>query len=68
MGGTPICEGCRYAGTVSDGSCGQQNCWYSCGVCTYNGLDNSGAECAGCVNNGGTNPTPLERMDAIKPQ
>ena len=26
-----------YAGVV--GPCGQQNCWYSCRVCTYNGMD-----------------------------
>ena len=26
-----------YAGVV--GPCGQQNCWYSCTVCEYNGMN-----------------------------
>lgn len=35
------CETCEYAdaGIQGDyGPCGQQNCWYSCTVCSYNGM------------------------------
>ena len=28
----------------TDLPCGQQNCWYSCTVCTYNHMDDCGEE------------------------
>lgn len=40
------CDDCPYnIGDQGDYSpCGQQNCWYSCTVCVYNGLDNCGSD------------------------
>ena len=35
------CETCEYAEANIQGDygpCGQQNCWYSCTVCSYNGM------------------------------
>lgn len=43
------CTECPYNNEFVEGSariagpCGQQNCWYSCEVCEYNGLQ--GKEC-----------------------
>lgn len=39
----PSCEDCGYNIGIEDsasriaGPCGQQNCWYGCTVCEYNG-------------------------------
>lgn len=34
------CEDCDYNIGIQGyyGPCGQQNCWYSCTVCSYNGM------------------------------
>lgn len=36
--------GIRYGFGGVVGPCGQQNCWYSCAVCTYNHMDDCGEE------------------------
>ena len=43
-----ICpNNCDIESQDSVGPCGQQNCWYSCTVCRYNGLAD-GDECPEC--------------------